>query len=395
MSDQDEQHRRGVSRRGLLLGGSAGLGLGVLGTAAGLRLADSTPASTISNNSTQPVTSRGRHQAGVVRPETPQRHVLVFVADLDESPSRDQALAAVAAAGDAVDIHTNATTASADALPDGPGDLVVTIGIGPRLVQAINSSLPGAQALPTFADDDGIAPEHIGGDVLIAVYASDVNACQPVAHAVLDAIPGASLRWSQAGARGAGQGTVARNPLGYHDGVIVPRSEEDLNDHVWIDSGPAKAGTVAVIRRLRLDIQGFRELALDERDAIVGRKHADGAPLSGGELMDEANLLAKSPEGEYLVPQRSHVRAAHPSFTGSSLMLRRSYGFSNAPHANTDADDGLLFMCFQNDLDVFIRTQRRLDDSDDLMAFTKPTASASFLIVPGRVGDAPLGASLR
>lgn len=395
MTDQGDQNARGVSRRGLLLGGSAGLGLGVLGTAAGFRLTDSTPAFTSSGANTQPVESRGRHQAGVVRPETPQRHALVLVADLDGNPSRDQALAAVAAAGDAIDTHTNAPTASTDLLPDGPGDLVVTIGIGPRLVQTINSALPGAETLPTFAGDDAIAVQHVGGDLLIAVYSSDINACQPVAHAVLNAIPRASVRWTQSGARGTGQGTVARNPLGYHDGVIVPRSAEDLDKHVWINSGPAKDGTVAVIRRLRLDIQAFRKLSLAERDAIVGRKHGDGSPLSGGELMDEANLLTKSPEGDYLVPQRSHVRAAHPSFTGSSLMLRRSYGYSNAPHTGTEADDGLLFMSFQNDLDVFVRTQRRLDETDDLMAFAQPTASASFLILPGRVGDAPLGASLR
>lgn len=400
MSDEvqheSEGAQPGVSRRGLLLGGSAGLGLGVLGTAAGFRFAgpSNTTAPHSPASSSPPVTSRGTHQAGVVRPETPQRHCLIVVADLSANPTRDQALAAIRAAGDVVDEHTDPTTASADLLPDGPGDLTVTIGIGPRLVQAINPQLPGAQALPAFAGDEHIPAHHVGGDLLIAVYASDVNACLPVAQAVLDAVPQATLRWSQAGVRGAGEGTIARNPLGYHDGVIVPRTQQELDTHVWINGGPAAAGTVAVIRRLQLDIQAFRNLDVAKRDAIVGRTHRDGEPLSGGQLMDQANLLAKSPAGEYLVPQRSHIRAAHPSFTGSALMLRRSYGYSNATRAGEDADDGLLFICFQNDLDVFIRTQRRLDETDDLMTFARPTASASFLILPGRTGDSPLGANL-
>src|SRR5690606_8931839 len=104
---------------------------------------------------------------------------------------------------------------------------------------------------------------------------------------------------------------------------------------------------------------------------------------------DAGDLTAKTPTGEYLIPLHSHLRAAHPSFTGSALMLRRGYGYANPLGADDAPDEGLLFMCFQNDLDVYIRTQHRLDETDDLMAFSTTTASASFLIVPGRTGDAP------
>ncbi|NLP84313.1 Dyp-type peroxidase [Microbacterium sp. CFH 90308] len=385
---------RGISRRALLLGGG-GLGLGVVATAVAVSTAHAPSAEPAASATSPaeggPVPAHGAQQAGIARPATPQRNGLVVVADLDGNPDAATVLAALAAAGAAVDACTDPDRFDPIVLPDGPGDVTVTVGLGPRLVRAIDPTLPGADELPVFLSDQGLAAEATGGDLLIAVYASDAAALHPVADRVLAAIPGARRRWAQQGVRGSGSGTVVRNPLGYHDGIIVPHTEDELAESVWIPSGPAAGGTVAVIRRLRLDIAGFAALAPGAQDAVIGRERATGAPLSGGSRGDQVDLGAKTPEGEYLIPARAHARAAHPSFTGSPLMLRRGYAFSNA---GPERDDGLLFVCFQNDLQTFVRTQHRLDETDDLMAFTRATASASFLIPPGRVGGAPLGAAL-
>ncbi|MDF2492558.1 MAG: Dyp-type peroxidase [Microbacterium sp.] len=398
---EDERHGRSenrISRRGLLIGAGAGLGFGVLGGGVAATVVGGTgvPASSPAPEPTRGgrVPSRGATQAGIARPATPQTHGLVVVADLPGVADAGGALTAIAALGEAVDAATDPERADPLVLPDGVGDLTVTIGIGPRLVRMIDPALPGAAELPLFAGDASLAPDLRGGDILIAVYASDAAAIHPVADAVLTAVPEARRRWAQQGVRGAGTGTVVRNPLGYHDGVIVPRSEDELATNVWIPTGAAAGGTVAVVRRLRLDVGSFHALPPTEQDRVIGRSRRDGAPLSGGELHDDADLTAKTPEGEYRVPLRSHVRAAHPSFTGSALMLRRGYGFSNAVAPGQARDDGLLFMCFQNDLDVFVRTQQRLDETDDLMRFAIPTASASFLILPGRTGAAALGSTL-
>lgn len=388
----------GISRRALLLGGG-GLGLGVVATAVAVSTAhapsaEPTPPTPASSEGAA-VPAHGAQQAGIARPATPQRNGLVVVADLgtDQNADPDAAtvLAALAAAGDAIDACTDPERFDPVVLPDRPGDVTVTIGLGPRLVRAIDPTLPGADDLPMFRGDESLAAEATGGDLLIAVYASDAAALHPVADRVLAAITGARRRWAQQAVRGSGTGTVVRNPLGYHDGIIVPHTEDGLAESVWIPSGPAAGGTVAVIRRLRLDIAGFAALAPAAQDRVIGRERASGAPLSGGARDDQVDLGAKTPEGEYLIPARAHARAAHPSFTGSPLMLRRGYAFSNA---GPERDDGLLFVCFQNDLQTFVRTQHRLDETDDLMAFTRATASASFLIPPGRVGGAPLGASL-
>jgi dye decolorizing peroxidase len=170
---------------------------------------------------------------------------------------------------------------------------------------------------------------------------------------------------------------------------MVPHGEDELAENVWIAAGPAAGGTLCVVRRLRLDVAGFADRPVAERDAIIGRHRTDGSPLSGGARDDEVDLRAKTEAGDYLTPAHSHVRAAHPSFTGSRLMLRRGYAFGTEPD-----DSGLMFICFQNDLDTFVKTQQRLDEVDDLMAFAEPTASASFLVLPGFGRETPLGAAL-
>ena len=141
--------------------------------------------------------------------------------------------------------------------------------------------------------------------------------------------------------------------IGYLDGVVVPRTPAELDAHVWIDSGPARNGTICVLRRLVVDVDRFRAEADERQDAIIGRHRGDGSPLSGGAPMDQVDLTAKTPDGQYVVPAHAHARAAHPSFTGSNLMLRGSYSFDNGPR-----ERGTLFRCFQRDLDTFVRTQR-------------------------------------
>lgn len=365
----------GVTRRGVLIGAGAGVAVAAVGVTAATSLlgAGAEPGGS--------VRAAGATQAGVARPETPQRRGLLAILTFPVVPPRAELRERLAALGRAV---LGETDLAAD-----PDDLTITVGLGPRLVGAIDSGLPGAEPLPAFRGDAGIPTERNGGDLLLALYSSVSHSLPDVLARLTALIPGAELAWREELVRGAGTGTIVRNPLGYLDGIMVPHGDAELAESVWIPTGPAAGGTICVIRRLRLDVAGFGDRPLAERDAIVGRHRIDGSPLSGGERDDEVDLRAKTETGEYLTPARSHVRAAHPSFTGSRLMLRRGYAFG------TQADDsGLMFICFQNELDTFVKTQARLDEVDDLMAFATPTASGSFLVLPGFDRDHPLGSPL-
>lgn len=401
MSDDARMDRRTLLRglAGVGLGLGIGTGVGAGATTIALRPetaeAAGTRAAEAGSAGQQPgarVAPHGTHQAGVTRPPTPQQHCLLAVFDVEGT---DQ----VADLCDAVGRSIDRMLADAPAvLPDGPGDLTVTVGIGPRLVGAVDPALPGAEDLPAFVGDAGLRQDTTGGDLMIQLCASDPGVLQPALDHVVATVPRLRARWRQRGFRGPGEGFVVRNPLGFHDGIAVPRTEADQAENVWIADGPLAGASVCVVRRLRLDTAAFRSEPAARQEEIVGRRR-DGSPLSGGEIDDHVRLQAKAPDGQYLVPPRSHARAAHPSFTGSRLMLRRGYAFDNgtAPDAGGEPvpDAGLLFICFQADLRTFVATQHRLDEGDDLMRYVTPTASGTFLVLPGDRDGAGLGAGLR
>ena len=394
MTEQPGAPPGGVSRRRLLLGSGAGvLAAGAAGVG-GFALGRATAPDRTSADPTAPVPvpAAGVHQAGVTRPATPQSSVVVAVADLNLDPAT--LAASLTALGEEIARITDAAHPDLELTPDGVGDLTVTVGLGADALAATNQpDLAEAVHLPSFAGDAALASARLGGALLISVNASDPTVLEPVLATLSAAITGYRLRWSDYGYRGPADEGVTRNPFGYFDGIIVPRTAQDQDADVWISDGPLAGGTVCVVRRFRLDTARFRTLAPSAQDDVVGRHRQDGTPLSGGGRFDEIDLNAKTDTGDLMVPAHAHARAAHPSFTGSRLMLRRSYNYRASA-----ADHGHLFISYQNDVAAFAKTQLRLDEVDDLMHYVTPTATAAFAVLPGLAaadGTArPLGRTL-
>jgi dye decolorizing peroxidase len=373
----------------VLLGAGAGiLAVGAAGAGYGAgRTGQTTPSVSMGPTS---IPSAGLHQAGIVLPAIAQRTCLVAVADVDVAALPGS----LAALGQAIARVTNAHDPVVAVTPDGPGDLTATVGLGPRALAATgHPELAGTVQLPAFRGDVALAAGRQGGDLLLTVNSSDPMVLEPVLTYLTSAVSGFLPRWSEFGFRGPADQGVTRNPLGYYDGIIVPRTPDDIAQDVWVSTGPLAGGTVCVIRRFRLDVDRFRGLPEQIQDQTIGRHRGDGSPLSGGTRFSQINLEAKTDTGDLLVPAHAHARAAHPAFTGSRLMLRRSYSYRASAQ-----DRGHLFISYQNDVRTFSRTQLRLDDTDDLMKYVTPTATAAFAVLPGVVdGDGrarPLGATL-
>ncbi|MFF9480128.1 Dyp-type peroxidase [Streptomyces sp. NPDC014733] len=335
-----------------------------------------------------PVPATGRHQAGITLPRPAQAHLLAVVADLGATVAPGPVLAEL---GQAIRTLTAGTDPRLLGLP--PGDLTVTVGVGPRLVRTAGASLPGAADLPRFSRER-IAPRAHGGDLLIQICAGDPLLLPAVASALLDqAGDRVRERWRQSAHRGAqvsvGNGlTAPRNPLGFLDGIVGPQTPAEQRRDLWLTGPPAVAGgTLAVLRRMELDLPRFAALSVAEQEAVFGRRRASGVPLSGGTAAAGPDLGAKTPDGRYLVPADAHVRRAHATVVGAGLMLRRSYSIA-APAP------GLLFISFQNDLRTFTATLTHMDVSDALLPFTTTTAGATFLILPGFDRRRPLGSPL-
>ncbi|MFF5468135.1 Dyp-type peroxidase [Streptomyces achromogenes] len=337
---------------------------------------------------TQRVSPTGRHQAGVTLPRTAQPNLLAVVADVDDGVAVGPLLAEL---GEAVRTLTAGTDPRLLGLA--PGDLTVTIGVGPRLVRGAGPSLPGAADLPRFSRER-IDPRSRGGDLLLQICAGDPLLLPVVATALLgQAGDRLRERWRQSGRRGpdvrvAEDVSAPRNLLGFTDGIVGPHTTAEQRRHLWL-AGPAPVagGTIAVVRRMELDLARFAALSVAEQEAVFGRRRATSVPLSGGTAATDPDLGAKTPDGRYLIPADAHVRRAHPGVVGVGLMLRRSY--------STDGSaPGLLFISFQNDLRTFTKTLTHMEDSDALLRFTTTTASAAFLILPGFDRQRPLGAGL-
>ena len=322
------------------------------------------------------VATFGAQQAGIVRPAPPQRHAALSVWDLPQSTGRAELGALLAALGRrAAALGAGGDPALAD-LP--PSRLTVTVGLGPRVVAAAGPELPGAQDLPVFPGDE---PGDRGGDLLLQVCADE-----PLVAAwtttELTSGTGMSLRWRRTGFRGPSSSDgSARNVLGFADGIVLPKTNAELADGVWLDGPPAvRGGTIAVVRAIRLDTAAFHALPVAAQERVIGRRKATAEPLSGPEL----DLGAKTPDGEYRIPADAHVRRAHPLTVGAGLMLRRGY----------NSEEGLLFVSFQRELRTFVATQHRMSEGDALLRYATTTASATFLVLPGFSAEVPLGHAL-
>lgn len=336
-----------------------------------------------------PVPPTGRYQAGITLPQPAQRNLLAVVADVRAGVGVGPLLAAL---GETVRTLTAGTDERLMGLP--PGDLTVTIGVGPRLVRMAGPELPGATDLPPFSGER-IAPEARGGDLLMQICASDALVLPVAAAALLDRA-GDRLRerWRQSARRGAalpvGEGrTAPRNLLGFIDGIVGPHTAAEQRGDLWLPGGPTPVagGTIAVLRRMELDLPRFAALSVADQEAALGRHRGTGAPLSGGTITSDPELGARTPDGRYLVPAHAHVRRANATVVGVGLMLRRSY-------STDEPAPGLLFISFQNDLRTFTSTLAHMEGFDALLPFTTTTASATFLILPGFDRQRPLGSSL-
>jgi len=267
----------------------------------------------------------------------------------------------------------------------GKARLTTTVGIGPRLPQLLCVAAPrGLRELPPFPDDR-LEPAYGGGDLVLQLCADDPRVTRAAASA-LTRLAGDTLRprWRQSGflpPTPAGQ--TPRDHLGFRNGTENPTPEE-CERWVWSEDA-----TFLVVRRIHIDVAEFTRLGTRRQEEIIGRHRASGAPLEHRHEHDDVDISAKTPQGRYVTPPRSHVRAASPRLDAGARILRRSYSYDAGPD-----DRGLLFLAFMRDPALFARVQRRMTATDELSRFTEHRGSAVAYVLPGALPGEDLGARL-
>ncbi|MBE1876788.1 Dyp-type peroxidase [Myceligenerans sp. TRM 65318] len=279
-----------------------------------------------------------------------------------------------------------------------PARLTVTVGYGPGVFAAADlagRTPPWLRPLPSFGMDR-LEDAWSGGDLLLQVCADDPVA---VSHAVRVLVKQARTfavgRWLQRGFRNSpgttAPGTTWRNPMGQVDGTgnIDPATEPHLVWHADDTAGWLAGGTSVVVRRIAMDLDGWDEVDRAGRENVIGRRLADGAPLTGNREHDEPDLEATGPNGFGVIDFAAHIRRSRTD-DPAERFLRRPYGYDDGP-----GDTGLLFVSYQADVDrQFVPVQRRLDELDLLNEWTTPVGSAIFAVPPGAGPGEYLGQAL-
>lgn len=380
-----------ASRRQLLIGGAAaGWGAAVaLGADA---LTRGTPESeSEAQNGTVVVPFHGPDQAGLtVRPQAWSTYLAL---DLHASTDAAALRRLMRLLSDDAARLTRGEPALADSEPElatRPARLTVTFGFGPGLVERAGGERPTWLApLPAFSIDR-LEEAWSGGDLLIEVAADDPTT---VAHAVRmllkDARSFGDLRWVQRGFRRAHgsepAGTSMRNLFGQVDGTVNPGPDtSEFGDLVRIRSaGWLSGGTSLVVRRIAMDLEGWDRLDRTGREASVGRRLDNGAPLTGSGEHDEPDFAARDGVGFPVIAEFSHMRRARSEDVGQRF-YRRVFNYDEPPTPGEISNAGLIFTCYQADpLAQFVPIQQRLADLDLLNQWTTPIGSAVFAVPPG------------
>lgn len=414
-----------ISRRDMLkLTGAGGIGLVLGATGAGslLTMKNLFPEASDKTNKNETVPFYGVHQAGIA---TPMQNHLYFAALDVAADSRSELIdlfqdwtkaAAFMAAGKPVgevsgnDFLPPKDTGEAEGLS--ASNLTITFGVGPTFFVKDGKDRFGLKhkqprelkELPKFPLD-ALEEKWCGGDLCIQACADDAQVAFHAVRNLLRIARGkATIRWAQAGFQRSKQAASSkgtpRNLFGFKDGTVNPdrHNPKEMNRHVWVQPGDGPNwlvnGSYLVARRIQMHIEVWDRTSLREQEATFGRYKASGAPFGQKDEFDPVDLEKKRPDGQFYIPENSHVRLAHND--GTIKILRRSYSYADGMDPKTGSlEAGLLFMCYQRmPSRQFVPIQARLSQSDKLNEYIVHRGSAIFACFPGVKKGGYIGESL-
>ena len=280
-----------------------------------------------------------------------------------------------------------------------PDNLTITVSVGNTLFDerfGLSGFKPKHLQQMTKFPNDSLDAKWCHGDLLLQICA---NSSETVLHALRDIIKHTpdllSVRWRRDGfisahaAATQGQETPI-NLLGFKDGTGNPDTHQPslMNKILWVNGAHhepdwATHGSYQAIRLIRFRVEFWDRTPLQEQEAIFGRHRDTGAPLGKRNEHDDPDY-GSDPEGKR-IPLDSHIRLANPRTpeTEKNLILRRGYSYSSGITGSGQLDMGLLFVCYQADLQAgFIAVQKKLN-GEPLEEYIKPFGGGYFFTLPG------------
>ena len=253
----------------------------------------------------------------------------------------------------------------------------------------------------TAFPNDELDSAQCHGDLLVQVCGTDPGTVRSVL-ARLEAATRGSVRrrWAIAGFRTENSTTTDGKPrtrdlFGFREGEGNPDPRDDalMNRLVWVQTGQgepdwAVGGTYQVVRLIRLAMPLWNTETTGEQERVFGRRKRDGAPL--GQNSEDATFDYRTDPDGQIIPLDAHIRRANPRTpaTEHNRILRRGYSYHRATGADGGVDAGLIFICFQQDLERgFTTVQRRLH-GEALSRYILPYGGGYFFVPPA-IGPYP------
>jgi len=395
-----------INRRNFLKGTAAG----AAGTAlAGGVLIEGARADADAATVDGPVTEasfpfHGVHQSGVLTPGPSDKQAFTGVAAFNSMASDKAALADLlqtvttrarflTAGGAPPNLGVSQPPSDSDVLgPVIPADgLTATVSVGSTLFDdryGLAGNKPLKLTTMEAFPNDSLESAFLGGDLLLQLCA---NHPDTIHHAIRDITKhtrgGLQLAWKMEGYNSPPRPSgTSRNLLGFKDGTANPTGGL-ASDLIWVDDPKepawAHTGSYVVVRLIRMLVEFWDRVSINEQETMFGRRRDTGAPLDGNNEFDTPNYKA-DPQGN-VIPLDAHIRLANPRTpaTANQRLIRRSYNYDLGVDINGNLQTGHIFICYQQDVErQFVNVQKRLI-GEPLIDYVQPFGGGYFFTLPG------------
>lgn len=282
-----------------------------------------------------------------------------------------------------------------------PDNLTITISLGASLFDDrpwLASLKPKHLERMMRFPNDALDADLCHGDLSIQICA---NTQDTTIHALRDIIKASSrqmiLKWKQEGnvpvitpgpmveprAPATSSGSATDRPIRTSDAAEMDRVVwvgQAEGEPAWQPAAATRSSASSVISSSAGIVRPSAS-----RSGIMGRTKLTGAPLDRREGSEfDVPDYVRDPEGK-ATPMDAHIRLANARDEASkaNIILRRPFNYSNGVTRSGQLDQGLLFICYQADIERgFVAVQRKLN-GEPLEEYIKPVGGGFFFTLPG------------